>query len=199
MGWFKRKSDPISEKAREIQREIERLESEIRTLSSQPLPAPPAQTPPSREHPHPAPAKSTTDDASGEPPPRLRSTAYPQGRTVPLSASGSPPASPGSSHEPILEEGARNPFRSSPSRVAVDDRELGVSRSDFVSIWRRFRNHWRGPATSNPKLVNYLAAGSIQGLRPLRYEKRVARNRFILLLVCLILVLWGIIATVLKH
>ena len=30
----------------------------------------------------------------------------------------------------------------------------------------------------NPKLINYLAAGSIQGLRPLRYEKRVARNRF---------------------
>jgi hypothetical protein len=42
--------------------------------------------------------------------------------------------------------------------------------------------------------VNYLAAGSIQGLRPLRYEKRVARNRFIVLAVILLLALWGLIA-----
>ena len=39
----------------------------------------------------------------------------------------------------------------------------------------------------NPKLVNYLAAGSIQGLRPMRYEKRVARNRVLALDVIVIL------------
>ena len=52
---------------------------------------------------------------------------------------------------------------------------------------------FHGPATNNPKLVNYLAAGSIQGLRPMRYEKRVARNRFIFLVVVLALVMWGLI------
>ena len=52
--------------------------------------------------------------------------------------------------------------------------------------------HFSGPPTSNPKLVNYLAAGSVQGLRPLRYEKRVARNRLLLLLAILIAVLWGL-------
>ena len=64
----------------------------------------------------------------------------------------------------------------------------------------RIRNHFRGPSTTNPKLVNYLAAGGIQGLRPLRYEKRVARNRFIVLAVIICVVLLGIALALLnKH
>jgi predicted nucleic acid-binding Zn ribbon protein len=39
--------------------------------------------------------------------------------------------------------------------------------------------------------VSYLAAGGIQGLRPLRYEKRVARNRFIAFVAVLVLLLLG--------
>ena len=71
--------------------------------------------------------------------------------------------------------------------------DIGVRRSGLATGWHRFKNHFRGPATSNPKLVNYLAAGSIQGLRPLRYERRVARNRFIIFFVFLVAVLWGLI------
>ena len=103
--------------------------------------------------------------------------------------------------EPIFEKvpidrlGSRPEVTNTPSHY----NELGVRKYDLPALLHRLRNHFRGPAASNPKLVSYLAAGGIQGLRPLRYEKRVARNRFILLLVCLILVLWGIIATVLKH
>jgi hypothetical protein len=40
--------------------------------------------------------------------------------------------------------------------------------------------------------VNYLAAGGVQGLRPLRYEKRVARNRFFVLVVVVTAVLVGL-------
>ena len=69
-----------------------------------------------------------------------------------------------------------------------------MRKDDFASTWERWKNHFRSPAASNPKLVHYLSAGSIQGLRPLRYEKRVARNRFILLAVGLVLALWAIIA-----
>lgn len=57
----------------------------------------------------------------------------------------------------------------------------------------------RGKPTANPKLVTFLAAGSIQGLRPLRYEKRIARNRFILLSVIFGLLLWGILAVFLGN
>jgi hypothetical protein len=74
--------------------------------------------------------------------------------------------------------------------------ELGVRKYDLTSAWRRLKNQFRGPVTSNPKLVHYLSAGSIQGLRPLRYEKRVARNRVIALAVGLALALWGVIAIV---
>jgi cell division protein FtsB len=47
--------------------------------------------------------------------------------------------------------------------------------------------------------VNYLAAGGIQGLRPMRYEKRVARNRFIALVIILFLTLLGIVAVFVKR
>jgi hypothetical protein len=77
--------------------------------------------------------------------------------------------------------------------------ELGVRKYDLAGAWRRFARHFRGPPASNPKLINYLAAGSIQGLRPLRYEKRVARNRVLVLALILALMLVGIISVFLRH
>lgn len=74
--------------------------------------------------------------------------------------------------------------------------ELGVRKYDLPALLNRITNHFRGPTTSNPRLVNYLAAGGVQGLRPLRYEKRIARNRFIWLVVIVSLALFGL-ATVL--
>lgn len=35
------------------------------------------------------------------------------------------------------------------------------------------------PGPADPKLVSYLSAGSFKTVRPLRYERRVARNRFL--------------------
>jgi hypothetical protein len=61
------------------------------------------------------------------------------------------------------------------------------------------RNHFRGPTTSNPRLVNYLAAGGVQGLRPLRYEKRVARNRVIVFAAILFVILLGTLLVYLKQ
>ena len=73
-----------------------------------------------------------------------------------------------------------------------------IATHDLPALLRRIRNQFRGPSTSNPKLVSYLAAGGLQGLRPLRYEKRVARNRFIALVVLLFVILFGLFL-VLKH
>jgi hypothetical protein len=77
--------------------------------------------------------------------------------------------------------------------------ELGVRKYDLPALLHRLRNHFRGPSTTNPKLVNYLAAGGIQGLRPLRYEKRVARNRFVALVLFLFVILLGIILAFVRH
>ena len=93
------------------------------------------------------------------------------------------------------------------SRCAADDEtaspdqfnELGVRKYDLPALFDRLRHHFSRPAASNPRLVTYLAAGGVHGLRPLRYEKRVARNRFILLVVILLVVLFGIFSVFIHH
>lgn len=103
--------------------------------------------------------------------------------------------------EPIFEKVDPKPLiaRTEPAATSGHYNDLGVRKYDLPDLLRRIRNHLRGPAASNPKLINYLAAGGIQGLRPMRYEKRVARNRFIALVVVLFLTLLGIIAVFVRH
>lgn len=181
MALFRKKSDPISARARELNEKIAELEAEIKRLATPPPEPPPEEviqpvspsTPPRAAH------------------PRLRSTTLPRGAAPVVSPS------PG---EVFLEQPDQQRLKERPENAPPEPRpELGTAKSDFGSMWRRFKKNFRGPATSNPKLVNYLAAGSIQGLRPLRYEKRVARNRFIVLSGILILLLWGIVAIFLRR
>jgi hypothetical protein len=77
--------------------------------------------------------------------------------------------------------------------------EFGGRKYDLSAAWRRLVNHLRGPTANNPGMARMLAAGSIHGLRPLRYERRVARNRFVALFVILLLILWGLGYTYLRH
>ena len=102
--------------------------------------------------------------------------------------------------EPVFVE-MENPLKSQPDPVVPQHiyNEFGVRKFDLPAALRRMRNSVRGEPTNNPKLVTFLAAGSIQGLRPLRYEKRVARNRFIFLSIVLAIFLWGILAVFLKQ
>jgi cell division protein FtsB len=186
MAFFKKKADPISERARALNAEIAALESKIKQLSAQEKAAP-AQVPnhhqPAAPPPSPAPA----------PQPRLRSTTVPHHRQ-----GGASLAQPAGGHEPVFEPVGR-PQISRPVPAPQTRDDLGVRKNDLSTFWQRLKTHFRGPPASNPKLVNYLAAGSIQGLRPLRYERRVARNRFIFFVVLLVLLLWGVVAFFLKH
>lgn len=120
--------------------------------------------------------------------PRVRSTAKPQGPTV-----ISPPAPV--PREPVFEQLDYQKSKTQPEIEASPERynDLGVRKYDVMGALRRIQNHFRGTPTANPKLVSYLAAGSIKGLRPLRYEKRIARNRFIFLSICFALILWGVV------
>lgn len=193
MGFFKKKADPITERARALNDQIAALEAEIERLNeeqaqrqqSRPKTSRPVATP---EPPPPSP--------SGQP--RLRSTALPHGHSGSvLQAQPQAPVPPPPAEEPVLED--VNPFRLQTEPAVPDDRDdqLGVRKGEGPSVWERLKNNFRAPPASNPKLVNYLAAGSIHGLRPLRYEKRVARNRFLLLVVALAIMLWGILAALL--
>lgn len=163
--------DPISERARALNDQIASLESEIKKLDSQ------------------------LQSSSAKP--KLRSTAIPHGTTV-SRKSELPPAPKPVSREPVFEE--VKPKKIQPETDPRDRyNELGVRKYDLPALWNRLRNHFRRPTTSNPRLVNYLAVGGVQGLRPLRYEKRVARNRFIFFSLFLFAILLGTLLVYLKH
>ncbi|MBW8864519.1 MAG: hypothetical protein JF609_06275 [Verrucomicrobia bacterium] len=159
-----KKPDPITDKARALNEEIAALEAEIKKLDSQ---------------------------LSRTSAPKYRSTALPQGQTIPRAAEK--PAPPPPPAEPVFEEIKVKPLQTRDDSASPDYyNELGVRKYDLPALWNRVRNHFRGPTTSNPRLVNYLAAGGVQGLRPLRYEKRVARNRVVVLATVLLALMLGI-------
>ena len=71
----------------------------------------------------------------------------------------------------------------------------GVRKFDLHGWWLRLKKTDTTPEpTPNEKLVTYLAAGRNHGYTALRKETRVARNRFILLTLVLITVLWSILS-----
>jgi hypothetical protein len=166
MGLMKKKPDLISDKARSLEAEIAELEAEIKKLDTQ---------------------------LQRAPAPKLRSTATPLGVTIPHVPEKPVPAAVPQAPEPVFEEVATTKIsaRSQTEETELFN-ELGVRKYDLPALFNRLRNHLRGPTTSNPRLVNYLAAGGVQGLRPLRYEKRVARNRFIWLVVIVSVALFGL-------
>src|SRR5271155_4797855 len=166
-----KKPDPISDKARSLEAEIAALEAEIKKLDTQ------------LQHP------------TG---PKFRSTAQPHGATIPRAAEK--PVPPPPKAEPVFEELKRSPLTPrADSETPEIFNELGVRKYDLPALWARLRNHFRGPTTSNPRLINYLAAGGVQGLRPLRYEKRVARNRFVFFALALFLLLLGTILVIFRN
>ena len=188
MGWFKKKSDPISERAKLLNDQIAALESEIKKLADDKAGDAPAKASlPRNASPFSQPASRPAQNSVQ---PKLRSTALPQNAGATSAA-----PSPAPSHEPIFEEVGQSRIQSdSEATSPAHYNDLGVRKYDLTSAWQRLKNHFRGPVTSNPKLVHYLSAGSIQGLRPLRYEKRVARNRFLFFAAFLVIILWGLIA-----
>ncbi len=168
MPWLKKKPDPLTDRAKELAREIAQLEAEIQKLSTRNEPVRPS----------------------------VRSTALP-------SETGPVPVRPAAKpvHDPVFEEVNSRKLAVTPEteNTSAHYNDLGVRKYDLQALWRRIRNHFYGPPSSSPKLINYLAAGSIHGLRPLRYESRVARNRFIVYSICFLLVLWWLIANLLSH
>ena len=175
MGWLKKKSDPISDRASALSSEIASLEAQIKRLDDK-LHRGPGQ-------------------------PRLRSTALPHGATISHNPNGPAAAPPPAPPEPVFEE--INQERLTPKTeletATAHYNELGVRKYDFPALLSRIRHFFRGPSTSNPKLVSYLAAGGVQGLRPLRKEKRVARNRFIAFAIFLLVILMGLFYKILNR
>lgn len=159
-----RQGDPISEKERALNEQISTLEAEIKKLDSQ---------------------------IQRAPTPKLRSTAIPHGSTVARKPEPPPQPKPAAT-EPVFEE--IKPVKPRTETTPPDRfNELGVRKYDLPALLQKIRDLFKRPTTSNPRLVNYLAAGGVHGLRPLRYEKRVARNRVIFFAFCLFVILLGVL------
>jgi hypothetical protein len=181
MGLFSKKSDPIASKARELEQQIAAVQLQIKQLNRK-LEKPESEQAPTPKHP----------DSNGH----NRSVPHiqTQARSSPMHPPHRAPQIRNVPREPIFEsvDQAAPAAQSDPSKAQFND--LGVRKYDLPGAWRRLTGFFRGPATHNPKLVSYLAAGSIRGLRPLRYEKRVARNRFIVMSVFFLVVLYWALA-----
>ncbi len=173
MGWFDRHRDPIEEQRRELERELERVRRQIKRL-----------------------------ETHGEPSRKQARPLTPESR--PIGQPAKPrrrPAAPTPANEPIFEDvPARTPEplpALEDGATAADSRELynhaGLRKYDLVGLLRRIRSAIFGASEEDKKLINYLAAGSIHGLRPLRHEKRVARNRAFLAAGVLAAVVWGVL------
>lgn len=117
--------------------------------------------------------------------PKWRSTARPH------SASAAPPepAAPVAFEELRQKQPGRGGRKAAtPARLNAQ----GVAKFDLAGMVRRWRQKLRPKNPRQPQLVTYLAAGGIQGLPALRHEKRVARNRFLLLCAAFLVALAGI-------
>jgi hypothetical protein len=168
--------DPISDRAQALNDQIAALESQIKKLDS---------------------------EIHTAATPKLRSTALPHGATVVRKPGGAEATEPASAprtemREPVFE--TVKPVRANDETASPDQfNEFGVRKYDLPAFLSRLRSMFSRAPSSNPRLVTYLAAGGVRGLRPLRYEKRVARNRFILLVIVLLVILLGIFSIFLRH
>jgi hypothetical protein len=163
MGFLGRKRTPMDEHERQLEARLHELTAQIAALNAQ----------------------IQQEQAQ----PKLRSTAQPH----------TPPSEvrfPGMAGEPTFElvNHQRVTSPTQPDASPGPAREaLGLRRYNPWSVIRRWWRQLRGTEASNPTLVRYLAAGNVQGLRPLRYEKRVARNRFLVLLALFLVVIYGLL------
>jgi|SRR5580765_3782613 len=169
MAWLKKKSNPLTDRQQALNKQIASLEAEIKRLDA-------------KVH-------------HGQGQPRMRSTALPHSSTLQHTptVTESRTTPPAKASEPIFEDVSQERIHTPTETANTPElyNELGVRKYDFPALTRRVRSFFNGPSTTNPKLVSYLAAGGIRGLQPLRKEKRIARNRFLLFTAILFSVLLG--------
>lgn len=171
MAWWRRKSDPWSERERALAERIRSLEEEIRRLEGELQRV----------------RNIGVEEVGPAHPPsqrRLTATAPDPRPTMPPATTRQFPAA-GSSGAGVVESPAHTPHLYN---------EFGQRKYDLPGWWRSLKARWSAaPPPASSELVRLLAAGGAPELRPLRYERRIARNRFLALLTVLVLVVIGIL------
>ena len=108
--------------------------------------------------------------------------------------------SPAKESSKLHDLNQKNPSLPRRPSTMEKDQPLDTSVQRPEKPWNRIiKNFRKPPVSTNPNMVNFLAAGIIQGLRPLRYERRVARNRFLAFTTVLVIILIGLFWTLIKQ
>lgn len=173
MGWFKKKLDPITAREQELEKKLARLRAEIQQLDA---------------------------GKNRGPKPRVRSTVHPN--PAPFQPPPPEPVRAPSPADPIFEEVDLD--RAKPETPVVTSahyNEQGLRKYDLVAAWQKLRAFFQraDSPSSNPKLIKYLAAGKVDGIKTLRIEKRVARRRFIVFFTILLLILLGLVSAYMRR
>ncbi|MBG85940.1 MAG: hypothetical protein CMO80_03445 [Verrucomicrobiales bacterium] len=117
--------------------------------------------------------------------PKFRSTVTPQ-----------QPGEQTTQADPIFEEYDQSKVRQ-PESPLREDGEAVSSRERGVRAWfRQLKKNVGAAPSTNPRLVKLMSVGNIEGLKPLRAEKRQARNRFLFLFGVLLFVLYVLFSLV---
>ena len=124
MGLFKKKADPISDRSRALNAEIQALEARIKRLNEQ------------------------VQSGLG---PRLRSTVYPAGQG---GRGKSPAAPTPAASEPVFEEVGKLAESGESGATPQHFNELGVRKFDLLAVWLRLKKQVAGRPLANPKLIN---------------------------------------------
>ncbi len=92
------------------------------------------------------------------------------------------------------------PRRAKPEfNTAAHYNRMGVRKFDLHRLWLSLRESLGPSGPPNPKFTTYLAVNAVAGLPALKREKRVARNRVVVLGILLLLILWAVLSSILPQ
>ena len=169
MGWFKKKTDPIEQRVRDLERELSELTREINRCEDTP----------------PVPGESPRSESQ----PTFRSSFYP-GQTKPTA----------DDVDQLLLNPADQSVLREPIRYLQEKLDgLSAKPTGLRAKLKELKENVGASPTANPKLLKYLSTGNLEGLQPLRREKRIARNRVIFLTALLALVLLGLASVLMEN
>jgi pyruvate/2-oxoglutarate dehydrogenase complex dihydrolipoamide acyltransferase (E2) component len=189
MAWFQKKKSPVDRRLDDLNNQIAELEAQLRKQQEEDLrraaeAAAPTEQDRQSQEPPPAAPQNETPAPKPHSRPRFRTTVTPRGvspvhgiepHEVDFFARRDKPV------DFSMEGGQATPPKSADAKKSgpapVESKSPGFL-SDLLDLFGKPK-----PQSHQQQLASYLTTGSFQRLKPLRYEKRVARTRLIILVV----------------